>query len=210
MSFQTLESYPVEAEKAESQMAHEEDPIARSIGKVLHNLRKQRELSLNDLARLSGVSRSMLSQMETGRSIPSVVVLCKIARTFDVPVTVFLGTETLESPFLVRGKETLSRVSAGGKCTWRTLTEIKRERKFKFYEISLRGGGVEKVSPHPPTTKAILAVSTGHVLLDLDGQSHRLHEGDVFEFPACVAHTYINPTHEYALLYLILQLPHSF
>jgi transcriptional regulator with XRE-family HTH domain len=209
MSFHTLESCLTSVDKAEDYRAHEEGPIAQTIGKVLHDLRKQRGFSLNDLARLSGVSRSMLSQMETGRSTPSVAVLCKIARTFAVPVTAFLGAEETEHPALLSAEQTPLRVSADGKCAWRSLMATQQERKIEFYEITLQAGGIEKVASRPPGTKAILAVSAGYLLVALGGLRHRLDEGDVFEFPASVAHSYINPGHDQALLYLVLQLPHG-
>jgi uncharacterized cupin superfamily protein len=66
-----------------------------------------------------------------------------------------------------------------------------------------------KAPSHPPGTKAILAVSVGCPVVALDGLRHRLNPGDVFEFAASAAHTYINPSHDKALLYLVLQLPHS-
>jgi len=186
-------------------MAHDESLMAQSIGKVLHELRKQRGLSLNDLASLSGVSRSMLSQVETGRSIPSVVVLCKIARTFDVSVTAFLRKEDAEQPVLLSAKETPLRISASGKCAWRSLMSSKEGRKIEFYEILLQGGGMEKVVSYPPGTKASLAVNQGSLLVAIGGQRHRLSEGDVLEFPASLDHAYINPGNEKALIYLVLQ-----
>jgi transcriptional regulator with XRE-family HTH domain len=213
MSFQTQESrlsMADNAENAEDAMAHEERPIAQSIGRVLHDLRKQRGLSLHDLSRLSGVSRSMLSQMETGRSIPSVVVLCKIARTFAVPVTVFLKTKEAECPTLSSAKDTPLRVSADGKCAWRSLMATRQERKIEFYEITLQAGCMEKVPSYPPGTKAVLTVSAGCPVVALDGLRYRLNPGDVFEFPASVAHAYTNPGDGKALLYLVLQLVHSF
>jgi transcriptional regulator with XRE-family HTH domain len=190
---------------ADAMTVREEDSIALGIGKVLRELRKQRDLSLNDLAQLSGVSRSMLSQMETGRSIPSVVVLCKIARSFDVPVTVFLGPESGEQPSFLSGEETPLRISADGKCAWRSLMPEGHERKTEFYEITLRGGGIEKVAPYPQGVRANLAVSEGSLFVALGGQRHRLTAGDVFEFAASAPHSYINPGPAEALAYLVLR-----
>lgn len=209
MSFQILEkSGSTQTNNAEGYFVHEENSIARSIGAILHDFRKQRELSLSDLAQLSGVSRSMLSQIETGRSVPSVVVLCKIARTFNVPVTVFLKNELEERPTLLNAEETPLRVSADGKCAWRSLMPNQHENKTEFYEITLSGGAIEKVEPYPLGTKAILAVSEGSLMIALGGQRHCLSEGDVFEFQAKLAHSYINPGTHNALLYLVLQFPH--
>lgn len=208
MSLHTLESAAVpSATEAETFSMPEEDSFAKDIGKNLRELRKRRDLSLNDLAQLSGVSRSMLSQMETGRSIPSVLVLCKIARSLEVPVTFFLRLENDEQPSLISGEETPLRISAEGRCAWRTLWPEKREHKTEFYEITLRGGGIEHVPPYPPGVRANFALSQGSLCVALGGRRHWLSAGDVFEFAASMPHSYINPGSTEALAYLVLHHP---
>ena len=170
MSLHALEStYQPPVAAAEDMSGREEDSIAQGIGKVLRELRKQKDLSLNDLAHRSGVSRSMLSQMETGRSIPSVLVLCKIARSFDVPVTVFLKPDNAENPSFVSAEETPLRISADGKCAWRTLMPEGPERKTEFYELTLRAGGIEQVQPYSLGVRANLALSEGSLFVALAG-----------------------------------------
>lgn len=196
---------PPPAVKLDAMKMPEEDSIALGIGKVLRELRKQRELSLNELAQLSGVSRSMLSQMETGRSIPTVVVLCKIARSLDVPVTVFLKSDHADKPNFLSMEETPLRISADGKCAWRTLLPEGSERKVEFYELTLRAGGIEKVTAYPQGMRASLAVSEGGLFVALNGRRHRLTTGDVLEFSASTPHSYINPGDVKALAYLVLR-----
>jgi transcriptional regulator with XRE-family HTH domain len=205
MNLHVLERFSEPLEKAEVGGMREEISIAQSIGKILRDLRKRRELSLNDLAKLSGVSRSMLSQMETGRSIPSVLVLCKIASTFDVPVTVFLESEGGKRPTLLSAEETPLRISADGKCAWRSLMPGGQERKTEFYELTLRGGGIENVPPYPQGVRANLAVSKGSLVVVLDGRRHQLAEGDVLEFHARDAYALINSGNMEALIYLVLR-----
>ncbi len=185
----------------------EEDSIAHGIGKVLRELRKRKELSLNDLAQLSGVSRSMLSQIETGRSVPSVLVLCKIARSFDVPVTVFLKAEAGETPKFLSAEETPLRISADGKCAWRTLIPDGPAGKTEFYELTLRAGGIERVEAYPDGMRANLAVSEGWLLVASKGRRQRLGAGDVFAFDADLPHSYINPGDAEVLAYLVLHHP---
>ena len=52
-----------------------EDPIGERVASNLLRLRAKRNLSLDGLARLCGVSRTMLAQIESGRSVPSIKVL---------------------------------------------------------------------------------------------------------------------------------------
>lgn len=48
--------------------------------------RKQLGVSIRQLEAMSGVSRNYISEIETGRSIPSIIILCKIAKALKVPV----------------------------------------------------------------------------------------------------------------------------
>lgn len=57
-----------------------------AIGRRLRALRQQRELSLEVLAVRSGVSVSMLSTVERGRKVPSILVMSQIATALDTSI----------------------------------------------------------------------------------------------------------------------------
>ena len=65
--------------------------LATIIGGNVRQLRKQQGLSLETLARRSHVSRAMLSQIELGRSTPTIAVLWKIAYALEAPISAFLS-----------------------------------------------------------------------------------------------------------------------
>ena len=62
---------------------------ARAIGEKLRGARRQRHLSLRELARKSNISASMLSQIETGKAYPSVRSIYTIAEALGLPVDYF-------------------------------------------------------------------------------------------------------------------------
>src|SRR5437763_16688885 len=66
--------------------------LAPIVGKNLRRLRVQRGLSLERLAKASGVSRAMLGQVEPGQSAPTINVLWKISRSLAVPFSALLST----------------------------------------------------------------------------------------------------------------------
>src|SRR6218665_3503529 len=75
---------------AVASLSHEEfqDPaeaICIRTGQNLRRLRTRRGYSLDRLAKVSGVSRAMLGQIETGKSSPTLNVLAKIAAALEVP-----------------------------------------------------------------------------------------------------------------------------
>src|SRR5262245_25571263 len=61
------------------------------VGVALRRVRAARGMSLEALARSSGVSRAMLSQIELGRSTPTIKVLWRIARALDIPFSALIA-----------------------------------------------------------------------------------------------------------------------
>jgi transcriptional regulator with XRE-family HTH domain/quercetin dioxygenase-like cupin family protein len=74
---------------------------ARAIGEKLRTARRQRAISLRDLAEKANISASMLSQIETGKAYPSVRSIYNIAAALALPVDYFFpeqdGTNTTSS-----------------------------------------------------------------------------------------------------------------
>ena len=74
------------------------DEILPALGPNLRRLRSQRGLSLERLARRSGVSRAMLSQIELGQSAPTINVLWKVARALEVPFSGLIERSHVRAP----------------------------------------------------------------------------------------------------------------
>ncbi len=72
--------------------------ISRSIAQHLQTVRKARGLSLDKTAKLTGVSKAMLGQIERGESSPTIATLWKIATGLACSFSSFLsGDETAPS-----------------------------------------------------------------------------------------------------------------
>ena len=74
------------------------DELVSSAGKNLRRLRIQRGLSLDRLAKISGVSRAMISHVELGQSAPTIVTLNKIAKGLGVSIMAFLNHILSQNP----------------------------------------------------------------------------------------------------------------
>ncbi len=61
------------------------------IGNKLRQLRLRKKIALTDLGRHTGLSASMLSQLENGKLIPTLPTLTRIAMVFDVGLEFFFG-----------------------------------------------------------------------------------------------------------------------
>ena len=66
---------------------------ADRVGERVASYRKDRHLKVSELARMVGVSPSLISQIERGQSQPSVATLFALAESLDVPVDAFFLKE---------------------------------------------------------------------------------------------------------------------
>ena len=175
------------------------------VGNALRRVRAARGMSLETLARASGVSRAMLSQIELSRSTPTIKVLWRIARALDIPFSALLadnrphGTTTV-----LRGDKARRLTSADGRFSSRALFPNDRSRRVEFYELRLAPKGHEEAVAHPPGTVENLVVQRGNVEIGLGAESHPLAPGDAIQFQADVPHRYKNTGAVEAVMYLVM------
>lgn len=131
----------------------DDNVIGARVAQNLQRLRSKRLLSLDGLARASGVSRAMLAQIESGRSIPSIKVLCKIAKGLRVSVAAFLKHRECEGVTLMPARESKRLVSASGAFVSRALYPYDTARQVEFYELKISPLGEEYSEGHGPGWK---------------------------------------------------------
>lgn len=173
------------------------------VARRLAELRKQRQLTLEGLARASGVSRAMLWQIEQGRSAPTLKVLGRIAASLDVPLTALLYGARHDVEVL-RASDAKCLSSADGGYVSRALFPFAGSHAVEFYEIRIAPGTEERAGAHAAGTIENLVVHAGSVEIDVDGRVHALAAGDAIHFRADQLHAYRNVGAEPALLYLVM------
>jgi transcriptional regulator with XRE-family HTH domain len=186
----------------------DDDSGSEQVGAIVgHNLRRFRTsqgLSLERLAKASGVSRAMLGQIELGRSVPTISLLWKVARALEVPFATLLGTTATTGTVVMRAQTSKVLSSKTGSFTSRALFPFIPERKVEFYELRLCARGVEDADPHAPGTHENLVVHQGNVEIVVGSQCHRLGPGDAILFEADLPHSYRNTGDGEAVMYLVM------
>lgn len=181
------------------------DDLTPVVGANLRRLRVQRGLSLERLARASGVSRAMLGQVELGQSTPTINVLWKVARALNVSFSTFLGrSEKPTTVVVLEAKRAKLLTSQDGSFSSRALFPVGEPRKVEFYQLKLSPGGLERADAHPPGTSENLVVASGSLELTVDSERFYLKEGDAIHFVADVPHEYRNPALVETNLYLVM------
>jgi transcriptional regulator with XRE-family HTH domain len=165
--------------------------LARRVADNLRHKRKLRGLSLDELARASGVSRAALSQVETCKTNPTVGLLWKIAVGLGVPFQDLLGQPRTGISVLRRGEAQVLR-SLDGKLESRPLTPAGASSLVEIYELRLAARATHTSEPHAAGTHEFLVVLSGALKLHVDGETLELLAGDSVSFPADRSHAYEN------------------
>ena len=179
--------------------------IHRHLGGRVKQLRAERGWSLEALARASGVSRSMLSDIEREQANPTLAVTLRIAQAFGLS----LG-ELLESPgasaaiTVIRAGDRASLYRSDPDVQIRTLSPLHLEKDVELYEIRLQTGGALRSAPHYEGTREFLAVQKGQVRVESAGDAESLGAGDSATYRADVPHAILNSGRGEAVVFLVV------
>jgi transcriptional regulator with XRE-family HTH domain len=163
--------------------------------RVADNLRERRRvshLSLDELAKLSGVSRAALSQIETCKTNPSLSVLWKVAVGLKIPFSELIG-ESRDSVSLLRRNEAQVLKSADGKMESRPLARSGAGPGVEVYELRVTAHGAHESEPHAPGTRELVVVLQGSLKMSVGEETYLLGLGDSLVFAADQPHVYENP-----------------
>lgn len=181
-----------------------EDKIIETVKENLKIIRHTKGLSLDKLASKCGVSRAMLSQIEQGKSTPTISVLWKIANGLNVPFSDLIKEKDTEGIHVLKYEHTKVLYSNSKVFSSRALFPYSGTRKTEFYELILRPGGIEVADPHQTGTTENIIVVTGKLRLRVLERVIELEPKDSVFFRADVPHEYSNPTDQETLMYLVM------
>lgn len=165
------------------------------VGATLAALRQRRGLSLDELSRQAGVSKSMLSQIERNQANPTVAVVWRLATALGVSVGELLGDGRPAVPLLatVAAHATPTLTSPDGKCELRILGPIDLAGQFEWYTLSVQPGGTLASQPHEPGSREHLTVLAGALEITAGAESARVRHGETARYTVDVAHRIHNP-----------------
>jgi transcriptional regulator with XRE-family HTH domain len=165
--------------------------LARRVAENLREKRRDRGLSLDQLAQASGVSRAALSQIESCKSNPSLSVLWKIAVGLQIPFSELLG-ESGPTVNLLRRADTQVLRSADGRMESRPATPAGLSRHLEVYELRLAARSTHASEAHAPGTSELIIVLSGSLRMHVGNDKYELGAGDALAFPADRPHAYEN------------------
>lgn len=182
------------------------EAINENLGKRVKKLRADRGWSLEELAGASGVSRSMLSEIERERANPTLTVTFRIARAFGMSLQeLIVSAESSASKIQVIRADDRAQVYRSDKqCEIRTLSPLNLEKDVEFYEVTLKPGGALHSQPHFEGTREFLTVEQGSVRVESGEDREELTKGDSGTYRADVPHAIINQAKGPSVVFLVV------
>lgn len=179
------------------------------LGERIRVLRVSSGYSLADLAAVSGVSRSMLSEIERGAKTPGVLTLDKLATSLGTTIARLLD-EPIESRIhLMRFDEQRSVRDPEG---WerRILSPVLPGVEFEFMRTTIDPGvDAGEFLPHAPGSREYVAIESGTLNLSINGTEYVLNSGDSIYYPGDCLHGFRNNGDTPCIYYLAMELATS-
>jgi XRE family transcriptional regulator, regulator of sulfur utilization len=161
------------------------------LGRRVQSLRKERHLTLQELAETAAVSVSMLSSVERGQKAATIVVLARIADGLGVPLGELITPDAAR--VIVRRAADQDAVEEPG--GWRRVivSPVVPGVNFEWIRSTLPPGCVPGPFPaYASGSHEYVLVESGTLRLTIAGQDHTLQAGDSAYFAADVSHGYAN------------------
>jgi transcriptional regulator with XRE-family HTH domain len=156
------------------------------VGATLQRLRLARGLTLEDLSRIAGVSKSMLSQIEREKANPTIAITWRLANALGVAIGELLDSDTrdVEAIRVLEAHETPTLPGNHAGYTLRILGPMELAGKYEWYELTLAPGGELASQAHDPGTNEHLTVLHGALEVEVGATVRKVKTGGTARYPA--------------------------
>jgi len=166
------------------------DPASQVLCERVTELRQRHNYTLEQLAAASGVSRSMLSQIERSQANPTLAVTFRIAQAFGMSIGELVDDPAAGSNIeIVHGDDPSHVFRADEECQIRTLSPLHMEKNVEFYELQLQAGATLNSAPHFDGTRELFTVAEGCASLTAGDTCCELAAGDSAHYRADIEHS---------------------
>lgn len=170
------------------------------IGQQLKSIRINRNMTLDDMASITGVSKPMLGQIERSLSSPTINTLWKIATGLKIPFSTFLQQQTAEYTVVDLIESNLVLEENGAMRAY-TLFAFDPVRGSEAFYIEFDSGCYHHSTKHNEGVEEYIFVTHGKLDMLLNGEKVTLEEKQAIRFKADIPHSYLNPYEDMCSIY---------
>ena len=180
------------------------EDINQIVAGNLQQYRQTHRLSLDKISQLTGISKTMISQIEKGTGNPSINTLWKLANGLHLPLNALISYD----------KRGIQHVAT------EDLTPIYNENQsvivypyfpydnahgFEMFSMVIEPGGKLESEGHREGAKEFIIVNDGTLTLDIGDQTYQVDGSQAISFNGNSKHSYRNDTTEQVLLTATIQ-----
>lgn len=192
---------PLSQAKSDARVSEDSESTIRralshyELGKKIRQLRLKKKIALVDLGKHTGLSASMLSQLENGKLIPTLPTLARIAMVFDVGLEHFFGEKRRGKAFaIVHAKERIrfpeSAESAFPGYFFECLAFNAQDKSLQAYLAEFPPRREKEVMEHAHDGAEFIFVLDGAISVKYQDVDYTLEAGDSVYFDASEPHSY--------------------
>jgi transcriptional regulator with XRE-family HTH domain len=184
----------------------EDDDVSLRTGRAVKQRREALGLSLRVLAARSGISASMISDIERGTKSPTVVTVVRLAQALGVGAAALVDGGAGPAPRInvLRHDE-----GAGGEhpARWKNLGPASADSRIDFVRFQIPPStSLGPAAAHAPGTVEHMHVAAGSVRVTVGDETAELAAGDSCSCRTDVPHEVVNPDPSAeALVYVIVE-----
>jgi transcriptional regulator with XRE-family HTH domain len=162
----------------------------QGIGARIRFLRRQRDMTLDQLSGASNLTKSYVSKVERGLSVPSISTAMKIAESFSITVSQLLGEDGYDGAISIVRKNERPSFMRDGSSAGYDYEMLAAPKKLKSMEPFIMKPPPQfqdkRVFEH--AGEELIFVLSGSVEVELSGKLVRLDSGDTMYFDAHLPH----------------------
>jgi transcriptional regulator with XRE-family HTH domain len=180
---------------------------AKLVGGRLREARQGRAMTLDDVAREAGLTKSFVSAVERGETSPSLGSLYRICEVLGLPVASLFETAAAPESSVVRRAD-VRGVSFGGEGVENYVLSPRSERRAQVIETRVAPGGSPGPEPWSHSGDLIIAtVLEGILEFRFEGHTTTLEAGDTISYSPADPHSWGNPSDDTPALALFFGMP---
>ena len=161
---------------------------ALELGKQIRGLRKESGWTLEDLARSIGLSKSAISQIESGKIEPSLHTLRRLAEALKIPLAKLFETRPFDNQPVVRKGERKVFHLSRNRLRYELLSPDLVNKRVEFLRVELDPDPSDGPQPYAHEGEEYGIVIQGKVEIRINATTYILKAGDSIFFHATLPH----------------------
>jgi len=184
------------------------EQVSLKIGERLKEIRNTRQLTLDDVAELTGVSKPMLGQIERGQSSPTINILWKISTGLRIPLSFFCKQQEAEYTVAGLDEENVITEENGGMRAY-PLFPFDPVRNVEVFYIEFDARMQHSSLPHVAGVEEYVFLVQGTLKMVIGREEVLLQEKQSIRFRADISHEYHNVSDSACAAYNLIFYPNN-